>query len=106
VYLGSLVTPNNGCLVKQNNPDCKEILSWKTIAVETSLTSIKINHLQDLAMFCAKKNQLLVFERKVIRMICDTKVENDVYRRRYNFKLEREYNSPSVVNVVERDRLH
>jgi hypothetical protein len=30
-----------------------------------------------------EENQLLVFERKVLRMICDPKIENGVYRRRY-----------------------
>jgi hypothetical protein len=31
-----------------------------------------------------EENQLLVFERKVLRTICGPKIENGVYRRRYN----------------------
>jgi hypothetical protein len=37
-----------------------------------------------------EENQLLVFERKVLRTICGLKIENGVYRRRYNHELERE----------------
>jgi hypothetical protein len=37
-----------------------------------------------------EENQLLVFERKVLRTICGPKIENGVYRRRYNYELERE----------------
>jgi hypothetical protein len=29
-----------------------------------------------------EENQLLVFERKVLRTICGTKIENDIYRRK------------------------
>jgi hypothetical protein len=37
-----------------------------------------------------EENQLLLFERKVLRTICGQKIENGVYRRRYNHELERE----------------
>jgi hypothetical protein len=50
-------------------------------------------------------NLLLVFERMVLRSICGPKVENAVYRRRYNFELAREFDSPCVVNVVKTNRL-
>jgi hypothetical protein len=43
-----------------------------------------------------EENQLLVFERKVLRTICGPKIENGVYRRRYNHELEREFDSPNV----------
>jgi hypothetical protein len=36
-----------------------------------------------------EENQLFVFERKVLRTICGPKIENGVYRRRYNYELER-----------------
>jgi hypothetical protein len=48
---------------------------------------------------------LLVFERKVLRSICGPKVENDVYRRRYNFEFERELKSQCVVNFVKTNRV-
>jgi hypothetical protein len=40
-----------------------------------------------------EENQLFVFERKVLRTRCSLKQENGVYRRRYNFKIEREFDS-------------
>jgi hypothetical protein len=42
-----------------------------------------------------EENQLLVFERKVLRTICGPKIENGVYRRRYNHELDKEFNSPN-----------
>jgi hypothetical protein len=36
-----------------------------------------------------EENQLLVFEKKVLRTICGPKIENGVYRRRYNHKLDK-----------------
>jgi hypothetical protein len=52
-----------------------------------------------------EKNQLLVFERKVLQTICGPKIENGVYRRRYNHELEREFDSPNVLNVTKTSRL-
>jgi hypothetical protein len=37
-----------------------------------------------------EENQLLVFERKVLRTICGPNIENVVYRRRYNHGLDKE----------------
>jgi hypothetical protein len=48
-----------------------------------------------------EENQLLVFERKVLRTICGPKIENDVLRRRYNHELEREFESPNFLNVTK-----
>jgi hypothetical protein len=48
---------------------------------------------------------LLVFERKVLQTICGPKVGNSVYRRRYNHELEREFDSPNVLNVTKTSRL-
>jgi hypothetical protein len=44
-----------------------------------------------------EENQLLVFERKVLRTICSPKIETGVYRRRYNHELDKEFNSPTLV---------
>jgi hypothetical protein len=52
-----------------------------------------------------EENQLLVFERKVLRTICGPKIENGVYRRRYNHELEREFDSPNALNVTKTNRL-
>jgi hypothetical protein len=52
-----------------------------------------------------EENQLLVFERKVLRTICGPKIENGVYRRRYNHELKKEFNSPNTLNVTKTSRL-
>jgi hypothetical protein len=49
--------------------------------------------------------QLLVFERQVLQTICGPKIENAVYRRRYNHELEREFDSPNALNVTNSSRL-
>jgi hypothetical protein len=51
------------------------------------------------------ENQLLVFERKVLRTICGPKIENGVYRKRYNHELDKEFDSPNVLNVTKTNRL-
>jgi hypothetical protein len=45
-----------------------------------------------------EKNRLLAFERKVFRTIYGPKI---VDRRRYKFKLDREFNIPNVISVVK-----
>jgi hypothetical protein len=52
-----------------------------------------------------EENQLLVFERKVLRTICGPKIENGVFRRRYNHELDREFDSPNALNVTKTSRL-
>jgi hypothetical protein len=52
-----------------------------------------------------EENQLLVFERKVLRTKCGLKIENVVYRRRYNHELEGEFDSPNVLNVTKTSRM-
>jgi hypothetical protein len=42
-----------------------------------------------------EKNQLFVFERKVLRTICNLKIKNGVYRRKNNHELEREFDRPT-----------
>jgi hypothetical protein len=52
-----------------------------------------------------EENKLLVFERKVLRTICGPKIENGVYRRRYNHELDKEFNSPNALNVAKTSSL-
>jgi hypothetical protein len=52
-----------------------------------------------------EENQSLVIERKVLRTICCSKIENDVYKRRYNHELDKEYDSPNALNVTKTSRL-
>jgi hypothetical protein len=53
----------------------------------------------------SEENQLLVFERKVLRTICGPKIENVVYRRRYNHELDKEFNSTNALKVTQTSRL-
>jgi hypothetical protein len=48
-----------------------------------------------------EENQLLVFERKNLRTKCGPKIENGVYRRRYNHELDIEFNRPNALNVMK-----
>jgi hypothetical protein len=48
-----------------------------------------------------KENQLLVYEMKVLRTICGPKIENGVYKRRYNHELDKEFDSPNALNVTK-----
>jgi hypothetical protein len=51
-----------------------------------------------------EENQLLVLDRKVLR-ICGPKIKNGVYRRTYNHELDKESDSPNVLNVTMTSRL-
>jgi hypothetical protein len=48
-----------------------------------------------------EENQLLVFERKFLRTICGTKIENGGYERRYNHELNKKFTSPNALNVTK-----
>jgi hypothetical protein len=52
-----------------------------------------------------EENQLLVFERKVLLTIYGPKIEDGVYRRKYNHDLDKELYSPNVLNVTKTSRL-
>jgi hypothetical protein len=43
---------------------------------------------------------LLVFERN-----CGPKIENGVYRRRYNHELDKEFDNPNTLNITKTSRL-
>jgi hypothetical protein len=38
-------------------------------------------------------------------MICGLKIENGVYRRKYNHELDKEFDSPNALNVTKTSRL-
>jgi hypothetical protein len=90
-------------------------------AISTAQTSApstldKIHHSQDLdppsptlwqqnvVLTTRDENQLLVFERKVFPTICGPIIENDVYTRRYNHELDKEFDSPNALNVTKTSR--
>jgi hypothetical protein len=41
----------------------------------------------------------------VLCTICGPKIENGVYRKRYNHKLDKEFDSPNSLNVTKTSRL-
>jgi hypothetical protein len=49
-----------------------------------------------------EENQLLVFERKVLRTICGPIC---VYKRKYNHKLDKEFDSPNALNATKISRM-
>jgi hypothetical protein len=51
------------------------------------------------------ENQLLVFEKKVLRTICGPKYKNGVCRKKYNHELDKEFNSSNALNVTKTSRL-
>jgi hypothetical protein len=52
-----------------------------------------------------EKNRLLVYERNVLRTKYGPKIVDGVYRSRYNFEIDREFNSNNVIDVVKSNRL-
>jgi hypothetical protein len=52
-----------------------------------------------------KENRLLVFGRKVLRTIVVDGVSRTDRLCRYNFELDKEFNSPNAIGVVKSNRL-
>jgi hypothetical protein len=44
-------------------------------------------------------------DQKVLRTICGPKIENGVYRRRYNHELDKEFDSPIALNFTKTSKL-
>jgi hypothetical protein len=121
VYLGSLMTPTNAVSLK-----IQRRIQTANMSFFRLRKHLRSSHLSRQPKFTFHKtlihpvllygsetwvktkreeNQLLVFERKVLRTICGPKIEHGVYRRRYNYELEREFDSPNVLNVTKTNRL-
>jgi hypothetical protein len=47
-----------------------------------------------------EKNRFIIFERKVLRTMYGSKLVDGVYRSRFYFKLDSEFHSPNVIDVV------
>jgi hypothetical protein len=121
VYLGSLMTPTNDASLEiqrgiQTTNRCfsglrKHLQSshlsrpTKFIIHKTLIRPVLLYGSETWVLTKREENQLLVFERKVLRTICGHKIENGVCRRRYNHELEREFDSPNALNVAKTSRL-
>jgi hypothetical protein len=121
VYLGSLMTPTNDMSLEiqrriQTANRCffglRKHLQSTHLSRQTKFTIHKtlihpvlLYDSETWVLTKREENQLLVFERKVFRPICSPKIENGVYRRRYNYELDKEFDSPNVLNVTKTSRL-
>jgi hypothetical protein len=120
VYLGSLITPtNNVSLEIQRRIQTANRCFFELCTLQSSHLSrqtkftihktlirpVLLNGSETWALTKREENQLLVFERKGLRTICGPKIENGVYRRRYNHELDKEFYSPNASNVRKTSRL-
>jgi hypothetical protein len=109
VYLGSLMTQTIWIYNEESrlqvgaSSDCANIYGRATFDARQNLPFTRPCETWMLAK--REENQLLVFERKVLRTICGPKIENGVYMRRYNHELDNEFKSPNALNVRSPDNL-
>jgi hypothetical protein len=121
VYLGSLMTPKDDVSLEiqrriQTENNCffglRKHLQSSYLSRQTKFTIHKtlirlvlLYGSETWVLTNREENQLLVFERKVFRTICGPKIENGVYRRRYNHELDKEFDSLNALNVTKTSRL-
>jgi hypothetical protein len=121
VYLGSLMTPTNDVILKiqrriQTANRCffglRNHMRSSYLSRQTKFTIHKIlihpvlcYGSETWVVTKRDENQLLVFEKKVLQIICGPKIENGVCRRRYIPELDKEFNSPNALNVTKTSRL-
>jgi hypothetical protein len=121
VYLGSLMTPTNDLSLEiqrriQTANRCffglRKHLQSSHLSRQTKFTIHKtlirpvlLYGSETWVLTKREETQLLVFERKVVRTIWGLKIEHGVYRRRYNHKLDKEFDSPNALNVTKTSRL-
>jgi hypothetical protein len=76
-----------------------------TVLYQVSSKAVLLYDIETWVLTKREENQLLVFDKTVLRTICGPKIENGVYKRRYNHELDREFDSPNVLNVTKTSRL-
>jgi hypothetical protein len=122
VYLGSLMTPTNDVSLEiqrriQTANRCffglRKHQQSNHVSRQTKFTIHKtlihpalLYGSETWVLTKREENQLFVFKRKVLRTIYGSKIENGVNRRRDNHELDKEFNSPNVLNVTKTSRLH
>jgi hypothetical protein len=115
VYLGSLMTPTNDVSLKiqrsiQTANRCffglRKHLQLSHLSRQTKFTIHKtlirpvlLYGSETWVLTKREENQLLVFERKVLRTICGPKIE------KYNQELDKEFDSLNALNVTKTNRL-
>jgi hypothetical protein len=93
VYLGALVTPKNDVgLEKQRRIQAAKRSSHLPLQIKltinrTLIRPVLLHGSETWVLTKVEENRLLVFERKVLRMIYGPKIVDAVYRSRHNFQL-------------------
>jgi hypothetical protein len=120
VYLGSLMTPTNDVSLEiqrriQTANRCffglRKHLQSSHLSRQTKFTIHKtlirpvlLYGSETWVLTKREENQLLVFERKVLRTICGPKIENGGLQEKVH-ELDREFDSPNALNVMKTSRL-
>jgi hypothetical protein len=115
VYLGSLMTPTNYVSLKIQRRSQTVNRCFFGLRKHLQLTKFTIHKalIRPVLLYSSKTwvltkreaNQLLVFEKLVLRTICDPKIKNGFYSRRYNHELDKEFDSPNAPNDTKTSRL-
>jgi hypothetical protein len=84
--------------------DCANICSRATFHAR-SYSSFTLYGSETWVLTKREENQLLVFKRKFLRTKCGPKIENGVYKRRYNHELDKEFGSPNALNVTKSNKI-
>jgi hypothetical protein len=97
------------CVWKYNEESRLQIVQSSHLSRQTKFTIHKtlirpvlLYSSETLMLTKREENQLLVFERMVLRTICGPKIDNGVYRRRYNHELDKEFDSSNALNVTDK----
>jgi hypothetical protein len=115
VYLAFLMTPTNNVSLEilrriQTANRCffglRKHLQSSHLSRQTKFTihktlvrSVLLYGSETWVLTKREENQLLVFARKVLQTICGPKIENGVYKRRYNHELDKEFDSPNITKT-------
>jgi hypothetical protein len=113
VYLGSLMTPTNDVSLKiqrriqtanrcffrlRKHLQSSHLSRQKKFTIhKTLIRPVLLYGSETWVLTKKEENQLLVFERKVLRTTCGPKIENGVSRRRYNHELDKEFDSSNAL---------
>jgi hypothetical protein len=90
-YLGSLMTPANDVSLEiQRRIQTNLSRQTKFTFHKTLIHPVMFYGSKTWILTKREENQLLVFERKVLRTICGPKIEISVNRRRYKLELDKD----------------
>jgi hypothetical protein len=116
VYQGSLMTPTNDvsleiqrniqtanrCFfeLRKHLPSSHLSDQAKFTIHKTLIRPVLLKGSETWVLTKREENQMLVFERKVLRTICGPKIENGVYRRKNNHELDKKSRQADCAGLV------